>query len=106
MKKIAVPGIAALVAMSVTAPAIANTTQVDESTVSVSYADLNIHNDAGARVLYARLKNASAAVCNVDSYLELGSLARVADTEACYSATLDEAVAEIESDALRKIHSS
>ena len=34
-----------------------------EHAVKVSYNDINIENDAGVRILYRRLKNASAEVC-------------------------------------------
>ncbi len=81
-------------------------TQIESDRVTVSYADLNIHSSAGAAVLYSRLKAASETVCSVESYRELGSLSRVAETENCYSETLDEAVAEIDSAALRRLHSS
>ena len=80
-------------------------TQFETERVTVSYADLNIHSAAGARVLYSRLKAASESVCHVESYRELGSLSRVADAENCFDETLDEAVAEIDSAALKRIHS-
>ncbi len=80
-------------------------TQFEIERVTVSYADLNIHSAAGARVLYSRLKAASESVCNVESYRELGSLSQVAEVESCFAETLDEAVAEIDSAALKRIHS-
>lgn len=80
-------------------------TQFETERVTVSFADLNIHSVAGAKVLYSRLKAASESVCAVESYRELGSLSRVADAETCFVDTLDEAVAEIDSAALRRIHS-
>ena len=79
--------------------------QFESERITVSYADLNIHSAAGARVLYARLKAASKSVCDVESYRELGSLSRVAEAESCYAETLEEAVTEIDSAALRRIHS-
>ena len=107
MRKTIVAGVSALALAAFALPAAAATpTQFDDSRISVSFADLNIDNEAGARVLYGRLQQASASVCNMDSYRELGSLARVADAEACYTETLNEAVAKIGSEALKKIHTS
>ena len=109
MKKTTLTGIAALVVLglgtSSTAIA-ASPSQFDDSSVSVSFADLNIQNSAGAKVLYSRLQQASESVCNVESYRELGSLSRVAQAQSCYVETLDEAIAKIDSAALQAIHSS
>ena len=107
MRKTIVAGLSALALAGIALPAAASTpSQFDDSRISVSFADLNINNEAGARVLYGRLQAASASVCNMDSYRELGSLAAVADAEACYEETLNEAVAKIGSVALNKIHTS
>ena len=107
MRKTIVAGVSALALATFALPVAAATpTQFDDSRISVSFADLNIDNEAGARVLYGRLQQASASVCNMDSYRELGSLAAVAQAEACYEETLNKAVAKIDSDALKKIHSS
>ena len=80
--------------------------QFDDRTVSVSYADLNIHSEAGAKVLYTRLKQASKNACSMDSYREQGSLARMAAAKECYNAAHDKAVSKIDSEALKKIHTS
>ena len=109
MKKTKITSIAALVvfALSASASAIAATpSQFEDGSISVSFADLNIQNSAGAKVLYSRLQRASKSVCNLESFRELGSLSRVAEAEACYAETLDEAVAKIDSDELQAIHSS
>ncbi len=109
MKKSIVTGIAAVVVFglgaSVSAVA-ATQSQFDNSAISVSFADLNIQNAAGARVLYTRLKRATETVCGLESFRQAGSLSRVAQTEQCYAETLNEAVAKINSDALTKIHTS
>jgi len=107
MRKTIVAGVSALVFAAVALPAVAAApSQLDDSRISVSFADLNIDNEAGARALYGRLQQASASVCKMDSFRELGSLAAVARAEACYNETLDKAVARIGSQALQKIHSS
>ena len=107
MRKTIVLGTAALCVLGFGTTAIAaSPSQLDDSAVSVSYADLNIDNAAGAKVLYSRLQRASETVCNVQSYRELGSLSRVAQADQCYSETLNKAVSKINSAELRKIHSS
>lgn len=78
--------------------------QYENSRMSVSFADLNIDSAAGARVLYARLKYAAEAVCGVQSYREHGALALQREAARCYRDTLDEAVADIESSALERVH--
>ena len=109
MRKTIVSGSVALLVFGMvasTSAAAASPTQLDVSKVSVSFADLNIENTAGARVLYSRLQQASETVCSVESYREVGSLARVAAAEQCYVETLNKAVSKIDSAELRKIHSS
>ena len=109
MKKSVILGVAALVVVGfgMSASAVAATqSQLADGAISVSFADLNIQNEAGARVLYTRLQRATKSVCSVKSYRELGSLSRVSQAEKCYAETLSEAVSKIDSAELRKIHSS
>jgi UrcA family protein len=80
--------------------------QLDDVSVKVSYADLNIDNEAGAKVLYWRLQSAAEQVCESGSHLKLGSLAASARAKECYLETLDKAVAEIDHDNLTRIHES
>lgn len=107
MKKSIVSGIAILLVAGLgvsSAAGAASPSQFDNGAISVSFADLNINNKAGAKVLYRRLQRASESVCSLDSYRELGSLSRVAQAESCYAETLNEAVAKIDSDALKALH--
>jgi len=109
MKKSIVAGIAALVVFSLgtSASAVAaSQSQFEENSISVSFADLNIQKAAGAKVLYTRLRSAAESVCNVRPYSEIGSLARLAKAKKCYAKTLDKAVKNIDSEALRQIHAS
>ncbi len=78
----------------------------EQVTVRVSYADLNIHNEAGARVLYQRLKSATAEACDLDSYSRDRSLSRYTSARECYEDTLTQAVNQIDSEALKDIHAS
>ena len=107
MRKTMLTGAIALLigALALPLSAGATTSEVFESnSVSITFSDLNIQSHAGAKVLYARLKQATKAVCGDDSYREAGSLSRLAETKACYDNTLDEAVSAIDSDALKEIH--
>ncbi len=109
MKKSIVTGIVALVVFGIgaSAPAVASPqSQLEEGKISVSYADLNIQNAAGAKVLYSRLQRAAESVCDVKTYYESGSLARFTKARQCFADALDKAVVRIDSDALTKIHAS
>lgn len=107
MRKLIVVGTSALLILGFGTKAIAaSPSQFYDGEISVSYSDLNVDSAAGAKVLYTRLQQASATVCNVESFRELGSLSRVAQAERCYRETLSKAVAKINSAALKKIHSS
>lgn len=101
--------IALLVVVGITLPALASAgdpSKDKENSVRVSYADLNIDCEAGARVLYSRLKRASEKACNVESLTEHGSIDRARDAKACYEEALSDAVANIDSAALARIHAS
>lgn len=78
----------------------------DEVAVKVEYADLNIHNEAGARVLYQRLKSAAEDVCDYDAYRKNRSTSHYSATKECFEEALTQAVNEIDSDALKDIHTS
>lgn len=72
--------------------------------VTVAYEDLNILNEAGAKILYQRLKSATKEACALESYVQDRSLARLSDARACYEKTLTQAVNQIDSAALKAIH--
>lgn len=78
---------------------------MEDAAVKVSYADLNISNEAGARALYRRLQQASREVCGVRSFVEHGSLEATAEARQCYNDALESAVAKIGSEMLSDIHS-
>lgn len=78
----------------------------DTNRIKVSFADLNIHNTAGAKVLYARLQDASAEACNVEPYHTIGSIDRFAKAKQCYDDTLDRFVSKIDSNTLKRLHAS
>jgi UrcA family protein len=96
-----------LAAAAIAAPAIgfaAAPSHFKDAGVKVSYADLDIHSKAGARVLYSRLKRASEEVCGIQSHVINGSLAMTLKARACFQETLEASVEKIDSDALEEIH--
>ena len=107
MRKIIVVGTSVLLILGFGTKAIAAApSQFYDGEIAVSFSDLDIDSAAGAKTLYTRLQQASATVCNVESFRELGSLSRVAQAERCYDETLSKAVAKIDSAALKKLHTS
>ena len=97
-----------LLLLGIAVPAIgmaAAPSQIDDASIKVSYADLNIQSEAGARVLYTRLKRASEEVCGIQTHVINGSLAATLRARACFDETLEASVRKIDSDALSKIHS-
>ena len=80
--------------------------QLEDTAVTVSYGDLDIQSEAGARVLYSRLKRASEKACNVESLTEHGSVDSARDARLCYRTKMARAVDNIDSEPLKKIHAS
>jgi len=70
--------------------------------VVVSYADLDITNEAGVRTLYARLRWAAEKACGGEPSSR--QLAQQADYRACYDRVLDKSVHRIDSDTLQALH--
>ena len=101
--------IASAAIMALSAPAIASTSTEIElagKAVKVNYADLNVQKDAGAQVLYRRLKKASKEVCGVEPLRIVGSVRILTEAQNCYRNSLATAVAKVDSAALTKIHES
>ena len=100
-------GSSLLLMLGMTLPAIgtaAAPSQFEDASVRISYADLDIQSEAGARVLYSRLKRASERACNKSSYWERASISMTVKAEECYREALTNAVESVGSDALKKIH--
>lgn len=107
MKKTLVLAVSSLLLFGVgTTAASASSMKYVVKSITVNYEDLNIQSNAGARTLYARLKQASENVCGVGSIQQLGSISRVSNAKNCYQEALSEAVDNIDSEALSKLHSS
>jgi len=105
MKKLLKSTVVVIIALGM--PLVANgAAPGDKEGIRVNYADLNIENAAGARVLYARLKFASRKACDFSMLTQPQPLAHSAEAKSCYKRALDKAVSRIDSKALSEIHSS
>jgi len=69
---------------------------------SVSYADLNLENEEGVRVLYRRLKRASKRICSSASFTLLRGTPH--EIRRCYQDTLSNAVDKFDNENLTRIH--
>ena len=100
-------GIIASVAFIVlTAPAIASADGLKGKAVKVTYADLNLEKETGAKSLYRRLQQASKQACGVESLKSAGSVKVMSEMRSCYRTALTAAVEEVDSVELTKIHES
>jgi len=100
--------LSALLLLGIAMPTIgmaAAPTKIDDASIRVSYADLNIQSEAGAKVLYTRLKRATEEVCGIQAHVINGSLAATLRARTCFRETLEASVKKIDSDALAEIHS-
>ncbi len=78
---------------------------IEDVKATVSYADLNLENEQGVRVLYRRLKRASKKLCGIRPQKIYGSSAyHMWDSQRCYQATLSNAVDKFDNDDLTRIH--
>jgi UrcA family protein len=74
--------------------------------VKVSYADLNLEKQEGAKALYRRLQQASKQACDYRGLKISGSIKRMVETKQCYHEALTEAVAEVDSELVTELHNS
>ena len=98
-----------IVVVALGAPAIASAdakSQLQGVSVKVSYADLNLEKQAGAKTLYRRLQLAARQACDVGSLLQEGSVRRLTEARQCYSNALSKAVEELDNQFLTQIHNS
>jgi UrcA family protein len=85
------------------APSIVLSGTLSPLETTVSYADLNLENEAGVEVLYGRLQKASRQVCGVAEASTSGSIQRL-HADQCYRETLAEAVEKVDIEELASIH--
>ncbi len=101
--------LATIIVVALGAPTIASAGDKNELkgvSVKVSYADLNLEKQAGAKALYRRLQQASKQACGHRGLKEAGTIKLLNETRRCYHETLSEAVAEVDSELVTQIHNS
>ena len=74
--------------------------------VKVSYADLNLEKQEGAKALYRRLQQASKRACGYRGLKISGTVKRMIETRQCYREALSAVVEIIDNERLTQIHSS
>ena len=76
--------------------------------VKVSYADLNLEKQEGAKALYVRLQQASKQACDSrgTETVIVETLKRMAEAQRCYRKSLTKAVKRVDSELLTQIHNS
>jgi UrcA family protein len=101
--------LASLIVAALGAPAIAaaaDKSDLQGVSVKVSYADLNLEKQEGAKALYRRLQLASRRACDYQSLRIAGSLQRATATKKCYHQSLANAVGDLDNDLVTQIHAS
>ncbi len=100
--------VATFVVIGLSGPAVVQATGTisyfEVGKASVSYADLNLENEEGVRVLYQRLKRASKGACGGGSLRHGGSIIMKSSRLQCYRETLSNAVDKFENEDLTRIH--
>ena len=99
MKKLAVSVSLALASSLFAVPMLASSGEAKQ--VTVSFADLNLANDAGVEALYSRIRGAARTAC---AGAEGRSAAQHREWNACMNVALDGAVASVGNDALSSMH--
>jgi UrcA family protein len=101
--------LATIVVVALGAPAIASAdarSELQGRSVKVSYADLNLEKQEGAKALYRRLQQASKQACDVGSLHEEGSVKRLGEARQCYNSALTKAVQKVDNELVSQIHNS
>ena len=101
--------LATVVVVALGAPAISFSDDKNELkgvSVKVSYADLNLEKQEGARALYRRLQQASKQACDFHGSNIGGSVVRFAAMRRCYQEALSAAVEKIDNELVTNIHNS
>ena len=74
--------------------------------VKVSYADLNLEKQEGAKALYRRLQHASKKACGFRGLNVLGSVRSVTVSRRCMRETLSAAVEKVDNELVTQLHNS
>jgi len=85
--------------------AMANVATTDHrQAVTVSFADLDLTQQAGQKSLYQRLKVAASRVCGPTSIRKTGSVTRMVENRQCYDEALDNVVEQLDMPAIKELH--
>jgi UrcA family protein len=93
--------LALLVCLLASATASADTRTLDPA-VTIRFSDLNLSSIEGNRVLYGRIRSAAQEVCGPT--FSLWDKSRWSSWKACYGATVDRAVTQIDQPLLTALH--
>ena len=100
---------ATIIVITLGAPPIASAdakSDLQGVSVKVSYADLNLEKQEGAKALYRRLQQASKQACDHCGIKIAGTLSRMADAHRRYREALSTAVEQIDNELVTNIHNS
>jgi UrcA family protein len=101
--------LATIIVVALGAPTIASADAKSELkgvSVKVTYADLNLEKQEGAKALYRRLQQASKQACDYRGLKVAGSIKRMVETQQCYHKALTEAVAQLDNELVSELHNS
>ncbi len=82
------------------------TAETVKKEVKVSFAELNLQNEAGVRILYTRLVQASKTACGANAGYSQISTLMIQDRRNCVKGSLSRAVGKIGNERLAAIHQS
>ena len=101
--------LAAIIVVALGAPAVASAdakSGLKGVAVKVSYADLNLEKQEGAKALYRRLQQASKQACGYRGLKISGSLRQMVETQQCYREALSVAVENLDNELVTEIHNT
>jgi len=101
--------LATIIVFALGAPTIASAgdkSELQGVSVKVSYADLNLEKQEGAKALYRRLRQASKQACDYRGLKVAGSIRQAVETQRCYHKALTEAVADLDNEMVTELHNS
>lgn len=78
----------------------------EDTSIRVSFSDLDLSSTSGVEALYMRLKAASEEACGPTNYREAGTLRQLVQNKACYDEALSKAVSKVNNADLDELHSS
>jgi UrcA family protein len=96
-----------LLAATMTSGAMAKNIDIDgygKKSITIEYADLNIADHVGAKVLYERIEQAASKICNVSNGIVPISVKR--DERVCVNGTIEAAVERVNSEQVTQLHRS